>query len=444
VDEDGNVVRKSVLNDTININNIAVNNIHVKNSIQIGTATMYLSSDFKPEGVINEIYTDNTSNLYIQCYYPDNHTIINGKANSGNVGIGTAINDDPLYKLDVVGDINFTGNLLNNGIAYDLEGLWQKSPDGSLSIAADGTYDGSGNFFEGPKIELNSNSIEGMPGSEQVFGGRIQFVPGESNDDRKAGVLFIDDPTEESDFVAIKNGVLGVNYIPYDGSGDEANFVVNGDAQIDGKLNVTELNVTNLTSQGKDLGIWYETDDGIYYNMPDKNVGIGTNTPTSTLEVYGSNDQVDDRNFKVIFPEGGPLLNAEFSALTNLSSTLNGWTAMYANQGSSAAAGVFQGKVIVDGTLNAREVEIKQNVWADYVFNNDYKLKPLSEVEQFIKENKHLPNVPTEKEVIENGVNVAEMNVTMMEKIEELTLYIIEQQKKIEELQEKVEELSKK
>jgi hypothetical protein len=92
------------------------------------------------------------------------------------------------------------------------------------------------------------------------------------------------------------------------------------------------------------------------------------------------------------------------------------------------------GNMYVDGKITAKEVEVKSDVWADYVFHDDYKLKSLNEVEAFIKENKHLPGIPSEKEVIENGLSVGEMNRKMMEKIEELTLYVIELEKEVKKL----------
>jgi len=72
--------------------------------------------------------------------------------------------------------------------------------------------------------------------------------------------------------------------------------------------------------------------------------------------------------------------------------------------------------------------------WSDYVFANDYKLQSLKEVENFIGVNKHLPGVPSAKEVVENGIDVATMDAKLLQKIEELTLYVIQQQKEIEEL----------
>jgi hypothetical protein len=76
--------------------------------------------------------------------------------------------------------------------------------------------------------------------------------------------------------------------------------------------------------------------------------------------------------------------------------------------------------------------------WADYVFATDYNLKPLSEVEAFIKENKHLPNVPSADELVKEGLDLGKMQATQMEKIEELTLYIIEMKKEIEMLKNQI------
>lgn len=78
------------------------------------------------------------------------------------------------------------------------------------------------------------------------------------------------------------------------------------------------------------------------------------------------------------------------------------------------------------------------NGWADYVFADDYKLMSLRDVERFIFKNKHLPEIPSAEEVVENGVELKEMNVLLLKKIEELTLHMIEMQKKIEVLENKL------
>lgn len=94
-------------------------------------------------------------------------------------------------------------------------------------------------------------------------------------------------------------------------------------------------------------------------------------------------------------------------------------------------------RLSVDGKVLAKEIYVTASNWADYVFDNNYKLKPLSEVEAFVKANHHLPNIPSAKEISEKGNNMADTDRLLLEKIEELTLYIIAQEKRIKELEEK-------
>lgn len=100
-------------------------------------------------------------------------------------------------------------------------------------------------------------------------------------------------------------------------------------------------------------------------------------------------------------------------------------------------------KLDVCGTIRSKEVFVEVG-WCDYVFDESYKLKPLYEVEEYIKKNHHLPGIESEKEIETNGLKLAEMSAKHMEKIEELTLYIIEQQKQIDALKKEMEELKNK
>ena len=100
-------------------------------------------------------------------------------------------------------------------------------------------------------------------------------------------------------------------------------------------------------------------------------------------------------------------------------------------------------KLAVNGDVRAKSVRVETN-WSDFVFDADYKLLSLSEVERFINQNNHLPEIPSAKEVEENGVSLGEMQAKLLQKIEELTLYAIEQQKLIEELQKSLSELKDK
>ena len=88
-------------------------------------------------------------------------------------------------------------------------------------------------------------------------------------------------------------------------------------------------------------------------------------------------------------------------------------------------------KLAVNGTIRAKEIKVETN-WADFVFKDDYQLMKLSDLEDFIEGNGHLPEIPTEKEVEENGISLGEMNSKLLQKIEELTLYIIDQNQSLE------------
>jgi len=98
-------------------------------------------------------------------------------------------------------------------------------------------------------------------------------------------------------------------------------------------------------------------------------------------------------------------------------------------------------KLTVAGNIHTQEVKVTVDAGADFVFNEDYNLPSLEKIEQFIKANKHLPEIASEKEMKDNGLLLAEMNIKLLQKIEELTLYTIEQQKQINALLDKVEEL---
>jgi hypothetical protein len=89
---------------------------------------------------------------------------------------------------------------------------------------------------------------------------------------------------------------------------------------------------------------------------------------------------------------------------------------------------------VAGGVLSEDYAVAPKNNWSDYVFNTDYRLQSLDEVENYIEINKHLPDIPSATEVRENGYDIHSMNVKLLQKIEELTLYTIEQRKEIEQL----------
>ena len=99
---------------------------------------------------------------------------------------------------------------------------------------------------------------------------------------------------------------------------------------------------------------------------------------------------------------------------------------------------ISNGDLIVLGNLESKKVKVTAAPGSvpDYVFDPTYKLQTLNELEKYIQANKHLPNLPNAKEIEINGQNLGEMQLKPLEKIEELTLYAIEQEKKLKEVQE--------
>ena len=97
-------------------------------------------------------------------------------------------------------------------------------------------------------------------------------------------------------------------------------------------------------------------------------------------------------------------------------------------------------KLAVNGKAIAEEVVVKLKAnWPDYVFADTYKLPSLLEVERYIRENKHLPDVPSAETVAEQGLSLGEMNALLLKKVEEMTLYMIEMKKEMEILKSAVQ-----
>jgi len=102
-----------------------------------------------------------------------------------------------------------------------------------------------------------------------------------------------------------------------------------------------------------------------------------------------------------------------------------------------------QSMLAVNGTVTAKEVVVTLTGWSDYVFDDNYKLMSLNELEKSIKTDKHLPGIPSADEVKKNGVSIGDMQAKLLQKVEELTLHVIEQNKKLENLKTENETLKK-
>jgi hypothetical protein len=111
------------------------------------------------------------------------------------------------------------------------------------------------------------------------------------------------------------------------------------------------------------------------------------------------------------------------------------------NPRTASGYGLMVGTGILASKIKVATVN--SDSWSDFVFEKDYKLKTLSEVEKFIEKNKHLPEIPSANEVSKNGVDMIEMDAKLLQKVEELTLYLIKQEKRLEAQQKEIKELKK-
>lgn len=188
------------------------------------------------------------------------------------------------------------------------------------------------------------------------------------------------------------------------------------------------------------------------------NIGIGNASPAAKLDVAVpvlANQQVSGIRITSpnIFQYGSTIEDlfrvqkAGFNgnpAITLFSVTHSGKVAIGMEPTGVNMPGTYK-LYVADGILTEKVKIAWQNSgdWADYVFEENYALMPLNELETYVEANNHLPNIPSAQEVSENGFDLGQMDAKLLEKIEELTLYIIAQQKQIDALEAQLKTMEK-
>jgi len=219
------------------------------------------------------------------------------------------------------------------------------------------------------------------------------------------------------------------------------------DSQGNSKWHINHKGEAPTRGNGLNFG---ETDvaDGRLFLAPGGNVGIGTLSPISELHVKAENGNLD-----LVLESGtGKQWNIVSGASEQFSisevSAGNAWFTI--NPGGSVRIGhdeILSGtlhsdfRLSVAGKIVARSIIVTLQNWSDFVFDADYNLISLEEVERFIEINKHLPDIPSSIQVESEGVDVGDMQTRLLQKIEELTLYLIEMNKEIEVLRARIDEI---
>ncbi|MCK4796028.1 MAG: right-handed parallel beta-helix repeat-containing protein, partial [Spirochaetes bacterium] len=195
-------------------------------------------------------------------------------------------------------------------------------------------------------------------------------------------------------------------------------------------------NPTNLSDVNRVTRLFIDNSTGY--------VGIGTTNPVGKLDInateaiyiYGDSIISHINNGSTwVKAAGGDIEFQPTNSITRMTIKNNGSVCIGTmNPGSY--------KLAVNGSIRAKEIVVETG-WSDFVFEKNYNLKTLEEVERYIKDYGHLPNIPSESEVKANGVKLGEMDAKLLQKIEELTLYMIEIRKENEILKERINEIEK-
>jgi len=222
-----------------------------------------------------------------------------------------------------------------------------------------------------------------------------------------------------------------------------------GRAMVHGDYNTLVFNFESDFSGGTRIGNDVFFKDGGNSFIYSGNFGIGTNQPDTPLTVYG---------VSTFFPRrinGGDARSLSINYSFNNPQFENNIYPVFLRTGGgnqplildAARVGIGTANpsamFTVAGDIHSREVKVTVDAGADFVFEKNYNLPSLESVDKFIKENKHLPEIASAEEMKKNGINLSEMNIKLLQKIEELTLYVIQQERKNDDQSKKIEELER-
>lgn len=355
-----------------------------------------------------------------------------------------------------------------------------------LTSPAQSSYYAIGGYFS-LRNSLNTSAFGGFS-QRGVWEGNSQADPAiwaETN----YGLYFYTNGTGIPKMNITPSGKVGINYVD-----PSATFHIGTTTSTAVKISRPGSSDYGFEIGGSDFGLydytsnryrWNIIGDNLLLNQTAGYVGIGTTTPSSHLDItssspqgvvatmrniqYGAssnaglrigNDLAVNRFEGFVFsssyqqagpyyPDGASLANegsggisigalnssGEVRFYSGGNSDLHERLRMKANGNIGVGTTNPSEKFSVNGNISAKKIIVTQTGWSDYVFSADYKLRSLSEVEAFIKQYKHLPEVPSAREVGEKGISVGDNQALLLKKIEELTLHLIAMDKRMKRLE---------
>jgi len=407
----------------------------------------------------------------------DGNLSIGGLSSSGKLGISGGDKLFSLYSYNYnqspggsYGIFNNTSN--NSGPAY---GVYSYVSGGG---PANQRWAG---YFYGGDVDVNNGNLKVYGAGKVRIGtntaptqalsvtGRVAIAPsGITSDEGYNGALMITKPTASGQYInLVRSGIvpwsIGTVYnsstfgigigTPSDASFTNPLFTIEPNG---GKIGIgtssptTKLHVAAVSGEGIRIGKINDTG-----NLA---VPVGALAAQYNIDFSGyrdmSIDQIGARisalRFNCHIANSALVQKTGLAFYTNPSGINTGTTDLLERMRITPEGKIGIGTdspdelLTVKGIIHAREVKVDLNgPLADFVFKHSYKLMPLHEVEQFVKTNNHLPEIPSAAEVSKNGLNMGEMQNKLLQKIEELTLYVIEQQKTNNQQSAKIEELER-
>ena len=348
------------------------------------------------------------------------------------------------------------------------------------------TSNGRAHSFGGGNVEIDNELMLGgafSPGNNAGTSGQLLQSTGSATTpiwvDSAATTAKFVDGTDPSNAVFV-NGNVGIGTTTpmsrLSLGSDSGNYGTASAKKLAIYSDATGNNFYGLgVSSGNGFDSSLEFHAGAYISQDDspgmvltvsKNVGIGTGTPSEKLEVIGT----------IRASSSATSTTSGYVELTSNSSNNSGWVDFYNWDGAALDRAGYIGyanddyikyttydlrnhyfsggnvgigtsstgshKLAVEGSIGAREIKVEDVPnWSDFVFEDDYELPTLVEVEMHIKVNGHLKDIPSAEEVKEDGIYLGQMDAKLLQKIEELTLYLIDQNKRLDAQQKEIEEL---
>lgn len=404
-----------------------------------GNGTFISLSNFATGWSLSNNITFTTNNVGIGTNIAPEKLTVNGNILANGSISGTSIN-----VVDIVGagkEIKIMNSLCLKGLDVNIPGSKNMicGMNGDLYVqSTNGNYNTIINQVNTGKVGIGVIPTEDFHvGKSAKFDGGVNFSNLSINS-TVTEILTIDGSGKvlrSGDLLPLASSLYNVE-CRTDGNGDITPFWRNGPwkSYIGGtvceqniKVGVNMINpVTNLHIVG----------DGYF----SKEVGIGI-LPNSNSMVSVTSDQGGKTGLTVTTTTAD--VNGfgvdEYGIISVVD---NDGTKGFALYDSRINQDVF--RVRGTGQVQAKSVYVSLSIWSDFVFKDDYELMGLKDLEKYIQNNNHLPNIPSEDEVKQNAINLGEMDAKLLQKIEELTLYLINQQKEIDELKSQLNKISDK